>query len=182
MGVTKYLQGKIKEKVQNYQAERTHQKEERLEQRTQYEKGRREGSYERGKIEGSGRVTEQTKYADRGGRKAQGVTGSTRGFSGAMKHSDDIFGWSGSTGGGSGMGGGVFGSGLSFGGGSGGERSRPDRVITKRNGGVRIEEYGSRHESEDGMGGLGLGMGLGIDSFGGSEKGKKKEKHPYDFF
>ena len=177
MGLKKYILNKVNEKKVNYQAERAHQKEEKLEVKNQYEKGYREGQYKRGVLEGSGGVTAQTKFAARGG-KPQGVTGSGS-FSGSMNKFDSIFGVSQIGGGRGSKGDGGMGLGLGFGGG-GESRSRPDRVITKANGKVRIEEYGSKHESEDGFGSLGLGGGIGLEGFGGSSK--KKEKHPYDLF
>jgi hypothetical protein len=174
-GLIKYAGDKLHERNVNRQAEREHAKEERLENCDRYEKGYHEGSFKRRVIEGSGGVTAQTKYAGRsGGRAPQRLTGSG-GFSGSMQNYDKVFGASGFSGG--------MGSGLGFGGG-GGSKSRPDRVITKANGKVRIEEYGSKHDSDDGFGSLGLGGGLGLDGFGGSGgsgKKSKREPHPYEF-
>ena len=177
MGLTKKIMEKMHESKVNRDAEKAYQKEQRLEERNEYDKGRKVGSYKRGVTEGSGGVTAQTKYAARGG-KPQGVTGSGS-FSGSMNKFDSIFGVSQIGGGRGSKGDGGMGLGLGFGGG-GESRSRPDRVITKANGKVRIEEYGSKHESEDGFGNLGLGGGIGLEGFGGSSK--KKEKHPYDIF
>ena len=99
MGLTKFIKNKAKEAVVNYKTERAHAKEERLENRNQYEKGYHEGQFKRGVLEGSGGVAAQTKF-NRGSGKTQGVTG--RGaidiFGSSMKHSDSIFGWSGGAG------------------------------------------------------------------------------------
>lgn len=167
MGLSKYIQNKLKEKVVNYKAERAHNKEERLTERNEYERGRHEGAYKRGQTEGAGGLTESEKFyakQNRGGGRVQRTTG-RGGFSGVAKRSNDVFDWTG--GGGFGLGG------------SGDSRPRPTRVITKANGKVTIAEYGNR-ESDEGMGSLGLGSGIGIEGFSGPRK--KGEKHPYDIF
>ena len=185
MGISKYIGKKIHESLENHKAEKAYHKEQELNERNEYNRGRIEGSHKRGVLEGSGGVTAQEKFASRGGgtrsRGTQRLTGSGRGgFSGSMQNFDNIFGAS-QMGGGGGIG-----SGFAIGGGGEG-RARPDRVITKANGRVKIEEYGTRHESGGGMGlgdGLGMGSGLGLD-FGGSgapSKREKKERHPYDIF
>ena len=178
MGLSKYIKNKVKEKVGNYQAERAHQREERLTERNEYERGRHEGAFKKGQVEGAGGLTESEKFYARqnrgSGGRVQRTTG-RGGFSSSIKNFDNIFGAS------------SFGGG--FGGGSESRAPRPNRVITKANGKVRIEEYGgSQHESGgiglgEGLGGGVMGAGIGLD-FGGppsGRKGKREERHPYEF-
>lgn len=185
MGISKFIKNKLHESQENRKAEKAYHKEQELNERHEYNRGRIEGQHKRGILEGAGGVTAQEKFAARTSGRSRGVqrVSGTGKFSASMQNFDNIFGASNFSGGGSKGGGGGMGMGLGFGGGEG--RARPDRVVTKANGKVRIEEYGSRHESNDGFGELGLGGGLGLDGFGGSggSSGKKgkREPHPYEF-
>jgi hypothetical protein len=206
MGLSKILRG-VKEKAasypgqkyNDYQAERAHQREEKLEQRNQFEKGRREGEYQKGLIqgEGRGRVTEYTEYNSKGkpiktakyGKiqepQQQRSGGARPGFRSTMKHSDDIFGWS--------SGGGVAGLGLGFGDEPRKQVAPPMRktVFNPRTGKVETyEPIQQPHQRPQETGDFIMGTGserIDNSNFilgptGLSNKKNKTEKHPYDIF
>ena len=106
MGLSSYLKNKAKQSVQNIKAEREYQKSERLEQREQFNQGRKKAEYERGLNSGYGRVTEVTEYNNKGkptrtqkyGQPAQGGGARSGGRTGGAswqpnwKQAGDIFG------------------------------------------------------------------------------------------
>ena len=194
MGLSKYLKNKASEAVTNYKAERAHSKEERLEQRNQYEKGRREGEYQKGIIQGEGRghVTEYTEYNSKGKPikterygnpnarvSGGGSSGGKPGFRSTIKKSDGIFGWSGT--------GGLNGPSIGLFGGAAPKRPITAPVRTRTimpNGKVVISEpiqQQPHHESNEGNSGMGIGINDFMGPSGLNKKGKK-EKHPYDLF
>ena len=194
MGLTKFIKNKAKEAVTNYKAERAHSKEERLEQRNQYEKGRREGEYRKGIIQGEGRghVTEYTEYNSKGKPikterygnpnarvSGGGSSGGKPGFRSTIKKSDGIFGWSGT--------GGLNGPSIGLFGGAAPKRPITAPVRTRTimpNGKVVISEpiqQQPHHESNEGNSGMGIGINDFMGPSGLNKKGKK-EKHPYDLF
>jgi hypothetical protein len=188
MGLDKWLRNRGREikqapgnAVKNYQAERAHQRVERLEERNEYEKGRHEGAFKRGQLEGAGGLTEKEKYYSQrssggrssGGRSRGGSVQRTTGRGGFVATGNAIFGSGG------GMGG--IGSGLGFGFGDEPRRQAGPPMRTRTispSGKVTISEpieRQVRHEEQESpydfiMGPPGL-----------SSKGKK-EKHPYDIF
>jgi hypothetical protein len=168
MGLSKYIKNKVTEKVQNYKAEKAHQREEKLENRNQYERGYREGQYKRGLAEGSGQVVP----ANRMNRQPQGVTGRvgqiSSGVSRGVQNFGDVF---------LGKGGGFDGFGF------GGEPTRksgpPMRTthINPRTGKITINEPIQKSAEE-------ADVNPYNDFWGspGSSGNKKREKHFYDPF
>jgi hypothetical protein len=181
MGLTKWAQNKIHEKVENYKQERQEHQEQRKTAQAEYKRGFNENvktsSYERGKAEASERYG---KHSESKGR-TQGVTGrisgASKGVSRGLENYGDVF---------LGKGGGFGGGGLGDFGGSGGffggeespRKMAPQRVTTvSRSGTVRITEPApqrDRHEESDDsfwMGG----------SIGDSNRKKGRERHPLEW-